>query len=78
MPLNVNVFLFFCCLSALQSVMSMVIIPLPHYNNLWRKKLKSEKKCVGSNFFSAGAAFQGWHNSGEDFALPKQTPWRRP
>ena len=31
-----------------RSVMAMMIIPLPHYDNLSGKCLKSEKKCVGA------------------------------
>ena len=39
-------FFFSCQLSGRS--LSMVIIPLPHYDNLWKQILKSEKKCVGA------------------------------
>ena len=59
-------FVFF--LSAQLSVMSMVIIPLLHYDNLWRKQNWSLKKmCRSLFFFSAGAAFQGRRSNGEAF-----------
>ena len=37
-------YVFFFCLSAQRSVMAMMIIPLPHYDNLSENILKSEKK----------------------------------
>ena len=69
---------FFFCLSALQSVMSMLIIPLPHYDNFLGENLKSKKVSVSPppppprDFFCACAAVARY------FALPNQTPWRRP
>ena len=70
-------------------VMSIMIIPIPHYENFWtifwsRKKKKKSEKSVGSPppppppptqrlFQGAGAAVV------RHFAPPpKQTPWRRP
>ena len=58
------------CLSAERSVMSMMMIPLPHYDNFWRKKNWSRKKCVG-------VPPPPPHSP--TFCPPyKQTPWRRP
>ena len=49
--------------SAQRSVMSMMMIPLPHYEKNFGKILKSEKNVSEfpplSDFFRAGAAFQG-------------------
>ena len=73
--------------------MSMVIIPQPHYDNLWREK-KIEVGgggggCIGvppppppplaQRLFSALAQhLRAGTAVARHFALPKQTPWRRP
>ena len=73
-PPMIFVFFFFFCLSAQRSVMSMMIIPLPHYDNIFEKKIWSRKKCVGvpPPPPPPGAAVA------RHFTPTKQTPWRRP
>ena len=59
------------CLSAQRSVMSMMIIPLPHYDNFggnfWSR---GEKKVLRLSRLAVAVV--------RHFALPKQTPWHRP
>ena len=69
-------FFFFFCLSAQQSVMAMMILPLlPHfYENFCWQIFEVGKKCVGvpplSNFFRAGAKFLASRSSSETFCPP--------
>ena len=60
-------------LPAQRSVMSMIIIPLPHYGNFGETKLKSGNKCYGCQGSGLAQQYLASH-----FPLPKQTPWRRP
>ena len=85
---------YFFCLLAQRSVMSMMIIPLAHYDNIW-KTFWSRKKGVGvspppppppprSSAFSGLerlsrlAAAVARHFAPPPPPPPKQTPWRRP
>ena len=67
-------------LSAQRWVMSMMVIPLPHYDKFWGISFFFSKKKNALEPpppLSCSATFLA-HAVAKHFALPKQTPWRRP
>ena len=61
------IYYFFLLLSAQRSVMSMMIIPIPHYDNFLGGKKGSWKEMCRS---PSPAAFHGWRSSSEAFCSP--------
>ena len=62
---------FFFFLTAQRPVMSMMIIPLPHYENCWTIFVKSEKNVSES---PARRLFQRWCSSSETSPPPPPPP----